>query len=323
MPKVSIIVPVYNTEKYLRRCLNGLVNQTLQDIEIIVVDDGSTDGSAEIIEEFAKSSCCIRVIHKENGGQGSARNLGIIHATGDYIGFADSDDYVDTTLFEKMYQKAVETDADMVECRFYFLEETKKGNKQLPARGNIREYKNKKEMFIDPQVSPWNKLYRRSIIQGKVAFPEKLIYEDTSFYIKAIPYIQKTACVEESLVYYFLRQNSTVNANKNRKVGDIISVLKDAMLFYQQYGFFEEYHTELEYFISKILLCSSTARIGRIPDRKLRKQLLNQSFEFLNDNFPEYRKNPYLHGKTGFYIKHSSGMISYVFAGVFGKVIKG
>ena len=118
MPKLSVIVPVYNVEKYLSRCLTSLINQTLDNIEIIIVNDGSTDKSDEIIREYKKANNNIIYVTKENGGLSSARNFGLIYATGEYIAFLDSDDYVDRNIYKKMYEKAKETNSDYVECDF-------------------------------------------------------------------------------------------------------------------------------------------------------------------------------------------------------------
>ncbi len=118
-PKVSVIVPVYKAEKYIHRCLGSLVNQTLHDIEIILVDDGSPDNSRKICDDYAAKDNRIKVIHKENGGVSSARNAGIKAATGEYSIHCDPDDWVELTAYEKLYNKAKETDADMVVCDYY------------------------------------------------------------------------------------------------------------------------------------------------------------------------------------------------------------
>lgn len=324
MPKVSIIMPVYNTQKYLRRCLDALVNQTLKDIEIIAVNDGSTDGSLDILQEYAAKYEMIRVISKENGGQATARNLGIKESTGEYIGFADSDDYVDVTMFEKMYSLAKQKNCDMVECYFHYLMETDGEPKVLQPRGRVREYKNQQDMLIDPQVSPWNKLYRREVLMHPdVYFPEGLIYEDTAFYIKTIPHVKSAAYLDEQLVYYFLRGNSTMNANKSQKVGNIFPVLENILEFYKKHGFYEEYKQELEYFCVKIVLCSSLSRIGRVTDKKLENELLDKSFAFINRYFPQYKQNNYFNGKIGLYIKHVNRWNSKYLGRILGRVMKG
>ena len=119
MPLVSIIVPVYNTEKQLEKCVNSLLNQTLKDIEIILVDDGSPDNCPKMCDAFKEKDCRIKVIHKENGGLSSARNAALEIAEGDYIGFVDSDDFVDATMFEKMHSKINEDNSDICICSHY------------------------------------------------------------------------------------------------------------------------------------------------------------------------------------------------------------
>src|SRR5574344_1140045 len=126
MPKVSVIVPVYNVEKYIEKCLDSLINQTLQDIEIIIVNDGSTDNCEKIkVNHMNKYKEKIKYYKKENGGLSDARNYGMKYATGDYICFLDSDDYVNVTLYEKMYNKAIEENYDYVECDFIWKYEDK------------------------------------------------------------------------------------------------------------------------------------------------------------------------------------------------------
>lgn len=325
MKKVSVIVPVYNTEPYLRRCLDALVNQTLEDIEIVVVNDGSTDHSPNILQEYETAyPSKIKVLTKENGGQATARNMGIRCCTGEYIGFADSDDYVDTSMYEKMYSLAKQKDADFVECHYHYLQEKEGKLIELKTRGNIREYENRKDMFIDPQVSPWNKLYRREILtETEITFPEGVIYEDTAFYIKTISAIKRTAYLDEHLVYYFLRGSSTMNANKSRRVADIFAVLQDILDYYQSHQLYEEYADELEYFCVKILMCSSLSRIGRVEDKELEKQLLDKTFGMIQDNFPQYKKNPYFAGKIGIYIKMMNRTLSKPIGRLLGKIMKG
>ena len=127
MPKVSVIIPVYNTEKYLRRCFDSVVNQTLSDIEIICINDCSTDNSLEILQEYASKDKRIKLIDfKVNKGAAIARNIGIDAATGEYIGFVDSDDFVDLDFYEKLYKKAAETGADAVKGKLFLYDNEKK-----------------------------------------------------------------------------------------------------------------------------------------------------------------------------------------------------
>ena len=118
MPKVSIIVPTYNVEQYLHECMDSIINQTLKDIEIICVDDGSTDNSGKILDEYATRDNRIKVIHKQNGGYGRAMNVGFDNATGEYIGIVEPDDYVALDMYEELYKKAIENDVDFIKADF-------------------------------------------------------------------------------------------------------------------------------------------------------------------------------------------------------------
>ena len=322
MPTISVIVPVYNTEKYLRRCLESLVHQTLKDLEILVVDDGSTDRSPEILSEFENNyPGRVRVIRKENGGQASARNLGIRECSGDYVGFVDSDDYVDTAMYEEMLRAALADNCDMVECSYHYLQEKDGQQKELATRGNIRQYRDRKDMFIDPMTCPWNKLIRRRLLtDNDIWFPEGYIYEDTSFYLKLRPFVKKQAKMLGVYVYHRDRGDSTMNDNKSRRVGNIFPVLQDACRFYREKELMDTYGKELEYFCTRILLCSSMGRISRVRDRKLRKSLREETFVFLRENFPEYRKNPYLgNGLKGRYLRIATPALCGICGGTIGR----
>ena len=302
---VSVIIPVYNTEKYLRRCMESLVNQTLKEVEILLVDDGSTDNSLSIMLEYEnRYPEKVKVYTKENGGQATARNLGIQRSRGKYIGFVDSDDYVDVVMYETMYRVAEENQCDMVECHYRYLCEEGKRTKEYRARGYIRQYKNQRDMFINAQVSPCNKLFRREVLMHEgVDFPEGFIYEDTAFYIKSIPFIKKEIHINEHFYYYFLRGGSTMNANRSRKVGNIFPVLENIIEFYRKSNFYSTYRMELEYFCVKILFCSSLSRIGRIKDQSIAEDLYETTFSFIEDHFPGYMQNHYFRGKIGAYIR--------------------
>ena len=123
--KISIIVAVYNVEKYLKRSLDSILNQSYKNIEVIIVNDGSTDNSRNICEKYAELYSNIKVIHKENGGLSSARNIGIENATGEYIGFVDSDDYISSNMFEEMYNRIIESDSDIAISSFNYVKEGK------------------------------------------------------------------------------------------------------------------------------------------------------------------------------------------------------
>lgn len=162
-PKVSIIVPVYKAEAYLHRCIDSLLNQTFQDYEILLIDDGSPDRSGKICDEYAKKDCRVRVFHKENSGVSSARQCGIDNALGEYTIHADPDDWVEPNMLEELYAKAKEKDADMVICDYY--EEYSKLKKTIYKQQRPSNFDHDtvlKELFQQLHGSCWNKLVRRA-----------------------------------------------------------------------------------------------------------------------------------------------------------------
>lgn len=294
MPKVSIIVPVYNVEKYIERCLDSLVNQTLKDIEIIIVNDGSTDGSKEIIQKYLNKYKNIVYLEKENGGLSSARNYGIPYAKGEYIGFVDSDDYVEITMYEKMYNKAIEEKSDMVECDFIW----EYPNKKREDIGKI--YSDKKEAIVEARVVAWNKIIKKDIIEKtKITFPEGLRYEDIEFFYKIVPYLNKISFVKETLVHYVQRESSIANT-QNERTGEIFKIWENVLNYYIENNIFNEYRSELEYSYTRILLCSSLKRITKVKDRKVRKALIKLTWQNLNKKFPQWKQNKYLNSTKSF-----------------------
>ena len=242
MPKVSIIVPVYNVERYIVRSMDSLVNQTLKDIEIIVVNDGSTDNSKKLIEIYQeKYPNKIKLVDKENGGLSDARNYGIPHATGEYIAFLDSDDYVESTMYEEMYEAAKKENADMVECDFIW----EYPDKRKEDIGTI--YKSKKEMIEKARVVAWNKLIKRELIEKtEIKFPVGLRYEDVEFFYKLVPYLEKVSFVKKCFVHYVQRENSIANT-QNIRTTEIFTVLENVITYYKKQGIYDEYKDELEY----------------------------------------------------------------------------
>ena len=292
--KVSIIVPMYNTEKDVARCLETLANQTLQDIEIIVVNDGSTDNSKKIVLDYARKYSNIVYLEKKNGGLSDARNYGMKFAKGEYIAFVDSDDFTDYTMFEKMYNKAIESNADYVECDFYWSYHLGKNKWKNKVDKGVR-FQNKKEMMVYGRVVAWNKLIKRSII--KENFPVGLLYEDIEFFYKLIPQINTFAFVEEPLYFYVQRDNSLVN-KQTFKTGQIFNIFNDVFDYYKKNNLFDEYKDEIEYSYTRILLCSSLKRISKIEDKVAKEKLLYETWQNLNTKFPDWKKNKYLKNKS-------------------------
>lgn len=293
MKKVSVIVPFYNVEKYIDKCLNSLVNQTLEDIEIIIVNDGSKDNSETIAKEYAsKYKNKIIYLKKENGGLSDARNYAIPYATGEYIAFLDSDDYVEVNMYEQMYEKAKKENADIVECDFLW----EYPNEKIESKGRI--YKDKHDILLNARVVAWNKLIKKELIEKtKVKFPYGLRYEDVEFFYKLIPYINKLDIVNKPFVHYVQRDNSISNS-QNSRTKEIIDILDNVINYYKENAIYEEYKNELEYNYARYILCSSLLRMIMIENKKERKEIINDSWNKLNDTFPKWKKNKYIKNKN-------------------------
>lgn len=301
MPKVSVIVPFYNVEKYIEKCLETLVNQTLDDIEIILVNDGSKDKTVDIVEKYKEMySNKIVYLEKENGGLSDARNYAIPYARGEYIAFLDSDDYVETNMYKEMYEIAQKENSDMVECNFIW---------EYPNKTRIdigTTYNNKHEMIEKIRVVAWNKLIKREILEkSKVQFPKGYRYEDVEFTYKLIPFLEKVSFCKTPMVHYVQREGSISNV-QNKRNAEIFDVMEHVMDYYKENNLYEEYYQELEYLYSRYAFCSSFLRIVKIKDKEIRKQLLDMTWNNVYEKFPDWKKNKILNtdkSKKNIYLK--------------------
>ena len=226
-PKVSIVVPIYNVEKYLRECLDSLIKQTLEDIEIICVNDGSTDSSAEILEEYKNKDSRIKVINKPNSGYGASMNMGFEKAQGEYIGIVESDDFANSKMFEDLYDLGVKNNADVVKSDFYYYMTAKK---QARKAGKITSHKNGKPFNIKDDCSIlkivpsiWSAIYKREFLQSNgIKFLETpgASYQDTSFSFKAFSCAERIVFTPKGYINY--RQD---NENSSVKQKDKVFII--------------------------------------------------------------------------------------------------
>lgn len=289
MPKVSIIVPFYNVEGYIEKCLETLVNQTLQEIEIILVNDGSKDRSINIVQKFLQRyPDKIVYLEKENGGLSDARNFGILHSKGEYIAFLDSDDYVEKGMYQKMYELAKKENSDMVQCNFYWEYPDKR------KIGKMIEYDNKNKMLENARVEAWNKLIKREILEkANIQFPKGYQYEDVEFTYKLIPFIERVSFIKEPLVHYIQREGSISNS-QNERTMEIFDVLEHVIDFYKENNIYNKYSTELEYIYVRYAFCSSLRRIMKIPNEELKDKLIEETWKKVHEKFPNWKNNEIL-----------------------------
>ncbi|MDR2666568.1 MAG: glycosyltransferase [Holosporales bacterium] len=234
-PQVSVIIPVYNSEKYLKKCLNSVVNQTLQNIEIILVDDGSTDASKFIGESYARDDKRIIIIGQENKKQGAARNRGIEIANGRYIGFVDSDDFIDTSYFEKLLNAAVKYDADIAMASVVKIAKHRRKCKWKIVKEAV--YHTDFDKFIrcnqNKNTAPYNKIYKTElIVEHSLRFPEGVFYEDGPFSVMAVHYSRTFVTVPNVNYYYTQNATSTVNSKQTtRHKTDAVNAKKRILQF--------------------------------------------------------------------------------------------
>ena len=231
-PKVSIVIPIYNVERYLRQCLDSVVNQTLKDIEIICVDDGSTDSSPDIIKEYVDKDPRVKVITKPNSGYGNSMNRGFDMAEGEYIGIVESDDYAELNMFERLYEIASKNDLDVIKSSFYFYYSVpKEKNEKMEIVSKVREgvtfcpsrdFKAPMEMveFFNIKPSIWSAIYRKDFIrEHNIRFLETpgAAFQDSSFNFKVMSLAQRVQLTREAFLHY-RQDNESSSINSPGKV---------------------------------------------------------------------------------------------------------
>lgn len=242
MRKVSVIVPVYNVEKYLEKCLDSLMRQTLEDLEVIVVNDGSRDGSQQIIDRFtAEFPDRIRAFSKENGGLSDARNFGLKHTDAEFIGFVDSDDYVTPTMFAEMYSLAQKHGAEMVVCNLQKVDQHGSVTQKLTQIPNLPEridVKSNFSVFSDLSYFACNKIFKKELFEGK-NFKSGAHFED----IQLIPQLLlqcNTLAHTQNYHYQYLERADSITRTHTEKGLDMLSAVEDVEVAFRTSGYKDE-----------------------------------------------------------------------------------
>ncbi|MEN6414605.1 MAG: glycosyltransferase [Veillonellales bacterium] len=297
--KVSIVVPVYKTEKFIHRCIDALICQTLTDIEIILVDDGSPDNCGKICEDYAKQDKRIKVIHKKNGGLSSARNTGIREASGEYIGFVDSDDYVEQTFCECMYKTAKKFNIDIVNCDYYWESETSEARSSSLKKDKVIYNEEILEYLKKAHATTiiwfvWRNIYRRSfLIKNNIFFAEEVRFgEDSIFNLYAFYYAKSLYSVDKCLYHYISNPNGLIQTKyKENLLEKFYIQYKVKELFYKiPYLADIEYRQDfcrnnIEH--SLILLLTNTYNIAHKDYLQQLKQI--RESEFIQQSFKNYK----------------------------------
>lgn len=278
--KVSVIVPAYNVEDYLEKCLSSLVEQTLEELEILVVDDGSTDSSKEIIQKYAQRyPKRVRAFYKENGGQGSARNLALPQASGEYLGFVDGDDWVDPQMYETMYRKAREEDLDIVICDMM---------DHFPDHTLHHTFANAPDKFRQTP-SACNKIFKKDLVADSL-FLTGLWYEDFDFTTKLLFQTDRIGNVSSAFYHCHCRPASTMRNNNAPKNLDMLEVLDDIIASARKNGCEKKYEKELQNMVLEHVLITSINRVAQ-QQHPEKEEVIRKMREYVLARYPDFRNS--------------------------------
>lgn len=295
-PKISIIIPCYKVEKYLPKCLDSLVNQTLGDIEIICINDGSPDNCLNILKDYRKKyGEKIVIIDKKNEGVWKGRMDAIKIARGDYIGFVDSDDYVTKDFAEKLYSAAEKNNADIAICGFdrIDLDTGKIYSREMCKKRASFIVKDNPGRLLEINGAPWNKIYKSELVK-KAPKLENIppVLDDMMFLQLLYLNAKKITFISDSLNKYMVRKDSIINTIDEEKLPKTYAAMKEIRTFYEE----KNNENLLNYIDANAFLHLGISLMYRLSENKDVNfpKLLKENTKFLDDNFPTWRKNPYI-----------------------------
>lgn len=309
MADISVIIPVYNGEKYIKKCLDSVINQTKKELEIILINDGSTDKTEEIIKKYTDKR--IKYYKNTNYGIGYTRNFGIDKSTSKYIMFLDSDDYMSEKECELLYNKCISEDLDISICDFY-----KVVNKDLIAVElpdfRSSSLKNNPDIITE-YLNPWGKLYnRKMLVDNNIRFVEDLKYEDVPFVIETFCNAKKIGKVNEFLHYYVIHNNSETTV-RDRRCFDILKIV----------DIIRNYTKDKDYLKEKIdkltvrILTNYTIQQRVQKDKKIAMKFIDTAFDYLKKNVPDYKNNKYYENRGNKKIIEKNRVLTKIYCNLY------
>ncbi|MFT4412573.1 glycosyltransferase family 2 protein [Fredinandcohnia humi] len=282
--EISIIVPVYNLEHLLQKCIDSILSQTFTNFELILVNDGSTDNSGKLCDEFAKHDSRVKVIHKENGGTASCRNVGIKAAKGRYIGFVDNDDYINKYMFEILYNTAIKHSSDIVVCNFRKVDEDSQTNlEELSSDIRIQHLtriESLNKLYTDDFLTficPWNKLYNKYLFED-IEYELGNINDDETVAHKLLYKSKKTTYLNAELYYYVQRKGSQIHSAFHVKRLCKVYALKDREIFFKNINETELHQKALKQYMEKFFWYYYLAK-SRLNDVEDELKKLKHTFD--------------------------------------------
>ena len=288
-PKISIIVPCYNAEKYIEKCLDSIVNQTLQDIEVICINDGSTDNTLNILNNYKEKYDVVKVINQENKGVAATRSIGLKNATGDFVGWVDNDDFCNIDMYEKMYEKAIKENLDIVICNYNFYPDnnTKKEKWYKSYNGEAIDYK-----FIQHNTTLWNKIVRRELLE-KLDISTLIKEIGEGCYSLVIINANKIGTIDECLYNYRVGHASlSANTKKVEWFEKTVSHQTKRLKYVKDNNYdpkWIEFYTYVYLYYVELLMIIG-ARNGRKDIYDANRKIIKDE-KFISNKYGKYLKN--------------------------------
>ena len=291
MAKVDIVVPIYNVEEYLDRNLESLMNQTFKDIRILCINDGSTDNSQKVIDEYAAKDSRFENYTKQNGGLSDARNYGLKYVDSDYVMFIDSDDFCEPTMIEESLKAMLDNQADMVVFGYnqFYTETNKKEEIKLGVESGVYSLKENPSILAFTPNAAWNKLYKTKLfINNNIRYPFGYRHQDLGTTAKLMYLSDKIAYLDKPLYDYLIDRPNNITRQIDNKIYHIIDMSKEILDYYQEQNVYEDYYDELNYLVERNLITSLRKSV-KLKDKEFVFKFIDDVFEFKKKYF--YRKN--------------------------------
>lgn len=296
MNKISVVIPAYNVEKYIDKSFESLLNQTFKEFEVIAINDGSQDYTLEKMKAYEARDSRIRVINKANEGVGATRNLGLTLASSDYIIFIDPDDCLHPDMLKSLYEKAVETNANVIVCDYYecYEQSTDKTLMTIPVEStDLLVVEEQKDLIFKITPAPWNKLIKTSILkEHKIEFPLNYRSEDLVFTLKLLAQCKTLAIVHQPLYYYLANRMNNVSSSNDERILHTLQALKEILTSYERWDLKWSFEAELEMLVIKHIQYE-LHKVIYITDKELANRIINEFYQFIEKHFPMWRKNKY------------------------------
>ncbi|MDL2276702.1 glycosyltransferase family 2 protein [Breznakia sp. OttesenSCG-928-G09] len=307
MSTISVIIPCYNVEKMVLKCIDSIKNQSFSDFEVLLVDDGSKDNTADVINEAISNDPRFHYFYKENGGQADARNYGIKKANSDYLTFVDSDDYIHRDYLKELIDSL--NDKTLVSACYF--------ERIYDDKTNINKF-DQTDVLLSKYPAVWGKIIKHSLIKEyNLSFPKGLWYEDLGFFTMLMAHVDEVNVVDKSLYYYIQHNSSTMHTFDNR-IFDMYKILGIVESYYKQQGVFNKYESRLEYINVYHVLVGTIFRASFMES--FDKNSISDIYAYVNKKYPMWDKNEYIATQMSlfyrtylFFLKRGwFGMVSFI-----------